>query len=623
MSIRAPFNFVPLNNVAFFPKWNNQISHDFPMQDGVSGYIDFKMTSESPIFVRNGYTRNDAQGKNDTYKSFSKAPDGKYFIPATTIKGCIRSVLEIMSFGKLSQVDNQSFGLRDLRNKEYMRNMSDVKCGWLQLNEDDTYSLYDWGTPGRISVEAIDKKFGSKLAYFAKKDKLKPDNHRTAKYKYDLCNIEDIMFEGQFEEDVKLQNAKMRKNKMEKRKFYKFGIGKPGVLVFTGQPDNRRFNDRIGRMCGKCYEFVFFKPDREVPINVSDELIKSFKTIYAESPDYKDFWAKRLMSGKRIPVFFIKNEDVIHSIGLSYMYKYPYKKTVFDAIPNGIKNIDSSSDKPDLSECIFGYTYNDETLKGRVQFSHAYTKGTPTPMSEKTIILSSPRPSYYPLYVKNGADWNNATIISGRKRYPVRNVLMQSSDGTDEMKQSCVMLNQGVIFTERVRFFNLKKVELGALLSAITFHGMMNECKHNLGMGKPYGYGKIKISDVNLNLLGDDMNFSEDSIYKYMLEYENVMGDFVNSWTSKVAYSPFSDLAGKTTINNWLSCDEMCELFAMAKGIPNGKESRFSYMKMDTQKNDNEFILARNNREYLDKFTRITGVGLSIKSAREYINSVK
>lgn len=100
--IHAPFNFVPLSDKVFFPDWADQISQDIPFSDGISGTIELKITAKTPIFVRNGHTKEDAENKNDEYKSFSKAPDGRYFIPATSVKGCIRSVLEILSFGKIS-----------------------------------------------------------------------------------------------------------------------------------------------------------------------------------------------------------------------------------------------------------------------------------------------------------------------------------------------------------------------------------------------------------------------------------------------------------------------------------------------------------------------------------------
>ena len=119
-TIRAPFNFVPLSSNVYFPEWANQISQDIPFSDGMSGIIELKITAESPIFVRNGHTKKDAEDKDETYKSFSKTDDGRYFIPATSIKGAIRNVLEIMSFSKMSHIDNKRFSIRDLQLKKYL-----------------------------------------------------------------------------------------------------------------------------------------------------------------------------------------------------------------------------------------------------------------------------------------------------------------------------------------------------------------------------------------------------------------------------------------------------------------------------------------------------------------------
>ena len=68
-TIKAPFNFVPLSEKVFFPDWADQISQDIPFSDGLSGTIELKITAESPIFVRNGYNREDKEAKNADYKS--------------------------------------------------------------------------------------------------------------------------------------------------------------------------------------------------------------------------------------------------------------------------------------------------------------------------------------------------------------------------------------------------------------------------------------------------------------------------------------------------------------------------------------------------------------------------
>ncbi|MDR0612489.1 MAG: RAMP superfamily CRISPR-associated protein [Dysgonamonadaceae bacterium] len=114
-TIKAPFNFVPVSEKVFFPDWADQISHDIPFEDGESGVIELKITAESPVFVRNGHTKADADNKSDEFKSFSKI-DNKYFIPATTIKGAIRNVLEIMSFGKMRLDENAMFAQREWDN---------------------------------------------------------------------------------------------------------------------------------------------------------------------------------------------------------------------------------------------------------------------------------------------------------------------------------------------------------------------------------------------------------------------------------------------------------------------------------------------------------------------------
>ena len=177
-TIKAPYNFVPLNEKVFFPDWADKISQDVPFEDGVSGTIELKITAQTPIFVRNGHEKSDADAKNDEYKSFSKTVDNRYFIPATSIKGAIRNVLEIMSFGKMTQVENASFGLRDLNNTEYRNQMRNICCGWLQQCGDG-FQLYDWGIPGRISVEAIDKKYNTNLENFVRMMQTKPQNTST------------------------------------------------------------------------------------------------------------------------------------------------------------------------------------------------------------------------------------------------------------------------------------------------------------------------------------------------------------------------------------------------------------------------------------------------------------
>jgi sporulation protein YqfC len=126
MSIRAPYNFVPLPDEVYFPDWADQISHYIPFFDGLSGSMELTIKSVTPIFVRNGHTQNDAKSKNTIYKSFSMTNDGKYFIPATTIKGSLRNVLEILTFGKMYHINDKRYSMIYKNNKLNIINYSEI-----------------------------------------------------------------------------------------------------------------------------------------------------------------------------------------------------------------------------------------------------------------------------------------------------------------------------------------------------------------------------------------------------------------------------------------------------------------------------------------------------------------
>lgn len=565
--IKAPFNFVPLSDKVFFPDWAEKISLDVPFNDGLSGKIKIIIKAHSPIFVPDGQVsrKNDDKDKGNKELQFCHTADGKYFIPATSVKGALRNVLEIISFGKMSQsqVQDGSFGIRDLSNSTdgtFYRSKiktENIRCGYLSMS-DNGYVLEDHGLPWRISAEALENKYGCGLLDFIKDgQKLKKDENRTAQAKYKLfkgCNLTAI-----FEPDEDLRNAL----KVGNRQFVRFsGVGDRGEIVFTGQSGKRERNMRRRKkdgtfsMTGKFFEFVF--PEQKGTNNYLDEnssVIRDFLSIHKNSPDFKDFRKKELEKGCRIPVFFMYNEDGnVDSIGLAYMYKYPAFNTIYGGIPDELQ-----SSRHDLAECIFGYASDNDSLRGRVQFSHAVLQGEPKFVTQTQIALSSPRPSFYPFYLGNGYTWNSPEIrIAGRKRYPVRNKL-SSNKGTDAMSYKITPLDKGAEFVGYIAYHNLRPAELGALLSSISLLGH-SECYHSLGHGKPLGYGKVKI------------NYEISSDQTCIKAFEDEM---------------------TKQIPDWKTSSQIRELIAMAGGIPEGREDEFNYLIMSTDGTKNEFKVAK------------------------------
>lgn len=519
--IKAPYNFAPLNKEVFYPSWAKDISHDIPFKDGESGELELSITAHSPIFIVN--SKKDREEKETKFCNIN----GKFFIPATSIKGTIRSVLEIISFSKLRDFDDSTYAVRDFSKGEnfYMEQMKKTTyCGWL-YKKDGNFFIQDCGIPGRISQKEIDKIYNMEFSKkfrdgeFDEQDKEK----KTAKYKY-----EDSLLKGKnlVNKFIHLKNSNSRDIYIQDKN------GKAGTIVFTGQPSARKEAENPKDSSGKIYEFIFFeKTGKE--ILVSQKMMEDFKFAYfddrktepKESIDWA-YWKVKLENAGKVPVFFqLDDEEKLLHFGLAYMYKIIYKHSISAGILQNTKN------SLDLTQVIFGYTDKDtkEALKGRVYFSHFPALGNPKELDLRGEILGTPRASYYPNYIRQYGGklksyMDDGFEIAGRKRYPVHKgseVSTKNQEKSSEnVKSFFAPLDKGTKFSGKVKFHNLKKAEIGALISAITFHNTKNTF-HNLGFAKPYGYGKCIIEITNL---------SQDEIRKYLAAFEKEILQQIPYW---------------------------------------------------------------------------------------------
>lgn len=601
--IKAPYNFVPLENDAFYPSWSGHISQDIPFEDGVSGSLEYKMTALTPIFVRNGNA--DRENQEERFSNVG----GDCFIPGTSVKGEIRSVLEVLSFGKMTQYQDGRFGIRDLSttgNGPYYRSqIKEVKCGWLykECDEDgkDVYRLNDCGTPKKIKPEDVDAHLKTDLTGFKRNfdtkrkvadkdddkkskvvDKNVEEKMRSALYKYvDKLGVnfdeKTLEFRSAVESQLSDRFAVTydQEHKREMATYSK--SGNIGTLIVTGQPDKRQFDANKNKWKGKYFEFVFMASDNVITVDKS--VVEDFISIHKNNYDYEHQWGMDLNSGRRIPVFFIQNSKGVDCIGLSYMFRIPSASFIKSAIPVKLQ----SSVRKDLAECIFGCVNEAMgSLKERVVFGPAFADGKPEECKAVRTVLASPKPSYGPLYVKNGS-WNDESArIKGRKRYPVRENVLPPQEGTDATASSFIPLKPGTVFRGRIAFHNLRTCELGALISALTFN-MHRECFHSIGGAKPYGYGKVEleIEKFNVKSIVDGKTYDGSSI-----------GNFNEAFVSEM----------KKFDPQWENSASLRELFAMARGIRQIDNNDFSYMVMSTTRADNEFA---NNAENLPLFTDI------------------
>ncbi|MEM0992524.1 MAG: TIGR03986 family CRISPR-associated RAMP protein [Bacteroidota bacterium] len=600
--IKAPYNFVPLNKKVVLPYWADHISHDIPFADAQSGTLKIGIKAETPIFVLDGTKDKEKEGQVGSFNHF----DGKYFLPGSSIKGMLRAVLEIMSFGKLAdQVDDDRYAIRDLAGSmknTYMGNFKpdQIRCGWLQRLDENEYIIKDCGLPGRISHRHLDAEFGTNFSTFFKKRSeggnfnASNDKEKAAQYKYKKFREKQSSFEHRF--DFVTTDAN--------RPIYEVGREHTGTIVFTGQPGPRMI-DRRGKWTGHHLEFIFFEEKER--LEVTPKVIKDFLFAYydhdvnQQSVDWQH-WSKILEKGERIPVFFQKEGDKVKHLGLSYLYKLPYENSIREAIAHY-----QPTEGIDIAQAIFGYVDDKSkaSLKGRVHVGHAFAKAN-TAREDKQFeaVLSSPKASYFPNYLRqdikgDGKVGRYTTLmdkkpeLAGWKRYPVhqkgrkKNPAPQGTKNPDKILTKFVPLEEGVIFELDINYHNLKLIELGALLSALTFHGTAGNSHkkvsifHSIGMGKPLGFGRVSVV-----VTGIEEKLKTASL-KAFEAYMNVELE-----------------------EAWHNSTQITELLTMSSVQDNKGSSELAYMKMGMGKGKNEFVEAksRQNREALNRYSQLDHV---------------
>lgn len=617
--ITAPYNFIPINKKVVEAYWTDHISHDKPFKGFESGTLEIEMTAENPIYIRNGgktifVTKSKGEKEEIPDTEFNNL-NGRYFIPGSSIKGMLRSVVEIMSFGKMEdKVNDVRLSLRDFQNN-YLYPKSDLskasQAGWLKFDGVD-YILKPCGRPGRIKHSDLDvlTKQEPISKYYQDSKNVSNDKQKTAKSKYEKFKITDdiLTFSEEGEED----GIGRKKYVIDANGSYK------GRIVFTGQPSVRKEPNK-----GKQYEFIFFERDYEgIRISKNDpefQIIKNFFFAYYDHDrnQQKDDWKwrkKQLDAGESIPVFFRlkdQNKSVdksnIKDIGLSLLFKITYNKSIVESI-----KMSQESVKRDLSEAIFGYTVADknegeQSLKGRVWISHAFAEGNPKSLDIKTEVLAGPKPTYYPNYIKQNETngkvagkystfMDKEPEIRGYKRYPVRTAdeiatnPPPKNEKTGEVNEKVATrfrpLDKGTKFKFSITYHNLKKAELGSLISAITFH-LNDGFNHSIGMGKSLGYGRVNLYITNK---------TKEDLKPFAKEFEAFMNWAIGS-----------------TNPNWHQSEQVRELMTLSKPFQNLKD------KLKFMAKPADFAVAKGKRKEdpqyaLQKYSEIVGECCEINS---------
>ncbi|MHA1439594.1 MAG: TIGR03986 family type III CRISPR-associated RAMP protein [Promethearchaeota archaeon] len=441
VSAYAPYNFISLNNSVI--EVERPPNFDKFHQNRYNGYITLEIRTKTPLFIK-------GNGSN-----FFEVGE-KVKIPGSSIRGMIRTLIEIISFGKFHFYDDKKLyfrGLADIKSfrEYYSKKMKNVKAGYL-IYRDGRYYI-------RPAKQYKDKTF-----------KWFRDNSKTFHYEK--------------QED---------------------GSWKVWSGIFPGKEKNWHIcppdleTDEI-QLTDIDIENYKNDENRTCPIDLLKYARKQHPIIDS-SADLSE--NKNIVFSEGVPIFYIQENDSESSnniyFGHTRFFRLPYKNTIGDHIPYNLK----SETIIDFAESIFGK--KGEWLT-RVFFEDAELKNNQDNIflnETSPKILSSPKPTCFQHYLEQSnpsklKHWDNEdTIIRGYKIYWHRNTPETRNYGWSEGKVeednqhvSIKPIREGVIFESKIRFENLLEIELGALLFVLD---LPDNCYHKLGMGKPLGLGSIKI----------------------------------------------------------------------------------------------------------------------------------
>jgi CRISPR-associated protein (TIGR03986 family) len=477
--VTAPFRFVPLNDQIGFPEtavedaWKDRTLHDRPLTDGVCGALKLDIVLDGPVLVGGSDQEN------------PQKIDGTYVLPGSTVRGLLRSTLEIASFARLSQTNlHRRYGIRDFEHDLFKDTERDqIEAGWLTADPDKSHSGYriepceHWlvrirDLEGKTSDSSgfhhdwLNKSLGDRYATkrmktgklfsfdtaerFAPRPggRVAPDGGGTISGVFVFSDKSPAFSRAGLtdQEKAEFKNALPRRKKELERAALE--------IQHTAQPAIMGASKRT--------EAVFADVGKGNSIPISNHVWDTFENNNSKPSRHKPLpdgnWKlikPTLEAGNRIPVFWVGNSDgEIVDFGLVRVFKRAHTqdtKAVLQNTANGQHIIDHDSFRPDFVEALFGYVHEPEDdvsqqarkdrpslaqehlkrhLKGRVGFGYAWlNSATPANLTDKVeTVMSAPRPSFGPYYLvgKGNLDWSDKTVqLAGRKRYPVRDANTQ------------------------------------------------------------------------------------------------------------------------------------------------------------------------------------------------------
>jgi len=501
---RAPYNFIPLNDVVVESEHGSLIPGFGSYKDGLlSGYIDITIETKTPVYIRR------LSKKSEFFEI-----GGRSLIPGSTIRGLTKNIMKIVSFAKFQK--DEDFEDRNLYYRavgdpgsignHYKSSMIDandnyfpkVKAGILRKRGRE-YTITPSSEYEGTQFYRINGKFDTSGEHFG-------INFEGNVKQLDCFSFSEIYFKpARPKTHEHVHNSKkgpitilLKYALIDTYSKYANEHLKKGYLILTGKSPRKHM------------QWVINTADPEKPaLAIPQNIIEDYREDkFRSSTNLLEILEKE----NEVPCFYLTDEKGnVTDFGHTALFRKRYLWSVSDHVPENLNPEQNTSKVNDIVDAIFGKL---ENWAGRVFFEDAelQSNGASVFMDEATLkILSSPKPTCFQHYLEQpyGINtsknelyhWDNEANIRGYKMYWHRNTHGQTGE-YDWKEKNAISKNDtqhaypikparpDTRFRGRVRFENLSSIELGALLFSLD---LPEGCFHKVGLGKPYGLGSIAV----------------------------------------------------------------------------------------------------------------------------------
>ncbi|MCP4183014.1 MAG: TIGR03986 family CRISPR-associated RAMP protein [Hyphomicrobiales bacterium] len=538
------YRFISLNEqILPWKLEENGPSHDKPVAGGYCGTISMEWLAATPVLI----------GKGDDFVNPKRLrdddPNSPFILPGKTLRGMIRAVMRIGTWSALGPINDKT---AHWRNPEYQQHKysNDLKSAWLSFEpENNRWRLTlcrsekltsrELGGSGDLGYNDGDNSDHKNLAWIHADANRKLMANPVAANGTRFGNAggfvnQHLVLSGAFGTRKNHQHVFYPLNDREKILAASQSVLLPKAFIKPFFDAHSAYSSRALRPDSNLAPWL---EDYAVMINQREAIEKSSGLIL--NPEHRRIREWDTPPGIPVWCAFKDNRKAVAAIGMTQMMRVPADYSVRQvANRSQVPPSDQQGILLDWDRALFGYVDEDgdnsEAFRGRIKFGFASASSDapvyPAGNQYIRITQMEPRLGYFPTYLHHVSGWgedaardwcdfgydSKKSIINGRKRYPVKefaypfdNPVFRVTEGGNltATQTALKFIDRGAIFSGSIKFHNLHRLELGALLWVLSlgdegaFSPEGGKHHHSAGRLKAFWYGQLKPRNLRLRRL--------------------------------------------------------------------------------------------------------------------------